>query len=264
MRAGFRGLDGRTLFDAAARGGTTALPDLNVMSDCSGRSALYLATCLGHEETARRLVAAGTDVNFRDAVDGCDVLFKAVQGGLEDSVGLLVVAGASPNTRGEGGNTSPRRLGPTRMVTTLVRGAEKDALDDKRDTPLLKAGRNGHSGVVGILMAAGADAYTRGGEEDFPVVLKAVCEGHVGVLQVLVNYWVDLTAMVGLSTQIHVAARANQACLVDFLIEAGADKSKIASFGYTPFLCAAGRCTLEAMRTLLSHGAAIDAKASQF
>lgn len=152
------------------------------------------------------------------------------------------------------------------MVTTLlVRGAEKDALDDKRDTPLLKAGRNGHSGVVGILMAAGADADIGGGEENFPVVLKAVCEGHVGVLQVLVNYWVDLTAMVGLSTQIHVAARANQAsCVVDFLIEAGADKSKIASFGYTPFLCAAGRCTLEAMRTLLSHGAAIDTKASQF
>lgn len=279
--AGFRGREGRTLFDAAARGGNAAivsgllrrgaLPDLNVVSDCSGRSALYLATCLGHEEAARSLVVAGADVNFRDPADQCDVLFKAVQGGLEELVGVLVAAGASPNTRGEGGGT-PLHIaagaGSDGMVTTLlVRGAEKDALDDEGSTPLFKAAHNGHSGVVDTLMAAGADADIEGGEWGTPAILQAVCEGHVGVLEVLANYGVDLTAVAGrwkCTPLIILAARVNQAGVIEYLIEAGVDIESKAQGGSTPLLNAASRCSLEAIRTLLSHGAAIHAETSSY
>ena len=62
--AGWRGCEGRTLFDAAAEGGSLEVvsglvaagagPDVNVVLPC-GRSALYLATGLGHEDATRRL-----------------------------------------------------------------------------------------------------------------------------------------------------------------------------------------------------------------
>ena len=71
--AGWRGCEGRTLFHAAAKGGNAevvsalvaagAQPDVNVVSAPSGLSALYVATDLGHEDAARRLVTAGADVN---------------------------------------------------------------------------------------------------------------------------------------------------------------------------------------------------------
>lgn len=75
--------------------------DVNVVPT-SGRSvsALYLATSRGHQDAARRLVAAGADVHFRDSFeDSSDVLFKAVLAGswCEELVNDLLEAGASPN-----------------------------------------------------------------------------------------------------------------------------------------------------------------------
>lgn len=85
--AGCRGCHGRTLFDAAAAGGSAdvvstlllngAGPDINVVSASPKRSALYLATARGNEATAIRLVRAGADVHFWDPEDNCSVLYRA-------------------------------------------------------------------------------------------------------------------------------------------------------------------------------------------
>lgn len=56
---------------------TGAQPDATVLSAVSKTSALYLATAIGHEGAARRLVLAGADVHFRDPIDNRDVLAQA-------------------------------------------------------------------------------------------------------------------------------------------------------------------------------------------
>lgn len=113
---GYRGEGGRTMFDAAARGGCMdivstllragAKPDLNVVSASSGRSAIYLATSLGHENAACCLARAGADVNFHGPVDDWDVLAKAAYLELGELVGLLLVGGANPAARTKNGGHS--------------------------------------------------------------------------------------------------------------------------------------------------------------
>ena len=88
--AGWKGCDGRTMLDAAARGGNEevvsgllragARPDVNVVSAYPGRSALYTAVHCGQEVASIRLVVAGADVNFEDPVDKSSVPHKAVRG----------------------------------------------------------------------------------------------------------------------------------------------------------------------------------------
>lgn len=172
--------------------------------------------------------------------------------------------GACPTTRGKGGRTPlhvAAGAGSDGMATTLlVRGAEKDARDDKGGTPLLEAARSGHSGVVDILMAAGADVGIHG-EQHISAVVEAACEGHVGVFEVFVKYGVDVTAVAGLvSAPLHMAATTNQVGVIDFLIKRGADIEAASPFGYAHLLCAAHKGSWEAMRSLLSHGAAVDAE----
>lgn len=84
--AGWGGIDGGTLFDAAAQGGDVeivsrlleggAQPDTNVVSAADGRSALYRATASGHENAAMQLVVAGISVEFLDPVDGCAIFYS--------------------------------------------------------------------------------------------------------------------------------------------------------------------------------------------
>ena len=97
---------GRTLFDAAAQGGNVEVvsgllaagagPDVNMVSASSGRSALSLATSLGHEDAARRLVSAGADVHFCNPRDLGDVLTLATRRGCQEFVtGMLMARGSS-------------------------------------------------------------------------------------------------------------------------------------------------------------------------
>ncbi|CAN0545577.1 unnamed protein product, partial [Ectocarpus sp. 12 AP-2014] len=111
--AGWRGCRGRTLLDAAALGGNAdvmpalirggAGADVNKVTVSSRRSALYTATCCGHEAAAKRLILAGADVNFRDPVAKCNVLSQAIQGNHTQLVNDLLIGGARPNIRDECG-----------------------------------------------------------------------------------------------------------------------------------------------------------------
>lgn len=55
----------------------------------------------------------------------------------------------------------------------LVREGDEDALDDVGDTPLIKAARKGHAGVVNSLLAAGADADIEGAR-DYPAAVNTI------------------------------------------------------------------------------------------
>lgn len=282
-RAGWRGCGGRTLFDAAALGGNAevvsgltaagAQPDVNVVSASSGLSALYLATSLGHENAARRLVMAGADVNFRDPDGSCDVLDEAVARGCEELVDDLLVAGANPsgasptNTSSPGsGRHTPLHVaaesGSTVMVSALLaRGADKNALDISGGSPLIRAAEEGNLKVVNILLAAGADVEIRN-DVDCSAFDRAARRGQIGVLKALVGHGADVNAA-GVNTgctALHRAATFGQVSAMDALIEAGADMEVKSSDGRTPLCMAALHIRREAVRTLLQHGANADVR----
>lgn len=272
--AGWRGCHGRTLFDAAAVGGSAdvvsalvlagAQPDLNVVSASSERSALYAATKGGHEAAAKRLVLAGANVHFWDPVDFGNVLAEAVRGGHEQLVNSLLEAGASLDS------CDCVRLTPLHHAAMsghekiacalLEKGADKDALDLNGSSPLMRAACGGHLPVVDSLLAAGADISLR---DMFgrSALDRAVLQGHIGVLKSVVA--VACEADINSQNEegwavMHFAAFCDESEAIDALVEAGGD-IELGDEGFeTPICQAASNCACKSMLTLLRHGASMD------
>ena len=276
--AGWRGCEGRTLFDAAAVGGNEEVvsalvaagagPDVNVVSASSGKSALYLATSLGHEDAARRLVMAGARVSFYDANDKCYVIHQAARYRCEELVNDLLDAGADPNINVGFGTPLhfAAEIGSEEIVSTLLtRGADKDAPDAQGMSPLMMAAHTGQLAVVKLLLAADADAEIRDRDQS-TALIQAASRGHVGVVKVILGQEVDVDAADDQGcAALHVAADCHHVCVIDALVEAGADIELKDSAGLTPLCLAAcsyfldydasssNKCTT--MRVLLRHGA---------
>lgn len=237
---GYRGLDNRTLFDAAARGGSAdiisvllahgAKPDAKVVSVVSRRSALYTATSLRHQEAAVALLMAGADPAFRDPGDDCDVLLKAVECGLRSLIPLLVTAGASVNTRGKKGRT-----------------------------PLHMAAKAGYTDTIQLFLLSGADKDARDDDDQSPVIYAAVL-GHRDAVRILMDSDVDVTAKEFSTnrTLLHLCAMHDFADSVADLARKGEDINALSSSGSTPLIVAASRGSAAAVTTLLGLGASLD------
>ena len=281
--AGWRGCHDRTLLHAAARGGNAEVisalldagagPDVNVVLPSDERSALYLATSLGHEGAARRLLRAGAylnffDVrgNFRDPDDiQCDTLYKAIVNDCGELVSDLLNAGADPNRYATISCTplhTAACCGFEGIVSTLLaRGVNKDALDRDGESPLIRAAKTDHLAVVKCLVAASVNVEIRDCH-GYTALAWAAELGHIGVLKAILGHGgCDVNAADDHGyAAIHRAAEGGQAGAIDALIEAGADIELKDSDGWTPLCLAAcdTQCQatqFQAMRALLHHGA---------
>lgn len=110
--------------------------------------------------------------------------------------------------------------------TLLARGVGEDALGDVGNTPLIKAAREGHDGVVSRLLAAGADVFIENG---LGVITRLWSWRFnmvtFGVLKVLFQH--GMTANDVFTTEkltaLTFAAEYDQAAVVDLLVDKGAD-----------------------------------------
>lgn len=59
-------------------------------------------------------------------------------------------------------------------------GVDVNAMDKNRDTPLMKAAEEGHSGTVEMLVKSGVNVNTKNRCGKTALIL-ADCRGHVGV-----------------------------------------------------------------------------------
>lgn len=233
---GYRGRDNRTLLDAAAFGGNAdivggllnsgALPDLNVLSQPSGRSALYQATILRHEEAACRLVDAGANVQFCDPMEHCFVLLAAAQRGLQKLAILLLEKGADVEvceTRSKRNVLHiAARCGSDVLVRHLmVHGVlDINALSANGSTPLIYAASRGHAVVVDTLLKNNADVDIRTG--DLAAVTYAAKKGHAEVLQAFAKHGMDFNTG-GEDGPLLGALSCGQEDVIDVLIAGGAD-----------------------------------------
>ncbi len=274
-RAGRRGADGCTLLEAAATGGNVELisrllgsqPNAGALVSPKGRrSPLFTATACGHEEAALRLIAAGADVNFVDPVEKCSVLHEAARGGLGELAEFLVMNGANLGARDEEDGGTPLHVAADEgfdgiAEALLQRGAEKDALDHEGCTPLMGASMRGHAPVVKTLLAAGANLSVRNRVRGLTALDIAAAEGHVGVIEVIVDHGADIDDYDDDGvTALRRAAQEDQVGAVDALIEAGADIDLKDDLGWTPFTEAAYFNNCKAMLALLQHGAKLDTR----
>lgn len=104
--AGWEGNDGRTLLDATAAGRNDRVvsdlllygsrAELNMVSNSSGRAALYRSVAGGHQPVARGLILAGADVNHRQPVDNTCPINPVARHRRDDLVAELL-ADAQPS-----------------------------------------------------------------------------------------------------------------------------------------------------------------------
>ena len=172
-RFGFDSVD--DLFEADRN--EVAMAVLNRIPDPRVRKSqiqLKLLMCSGvrmNPKAIRLLLAAGADANLPDKGYGSPLHYACWQGDgncgrenvvVEETVRTLLEAGADPNLLARGLRPLHEAVhgdwgSPTSVRVLLEFGAEVDALDEHRQTPLMVAAQWGELECIKLLLNAGAD-----------------------------------------------------------------------------------------------------------
>jgi len=129
-----------------------------VLRNTGGQTMLHLATIENDEDTVRKLVAAGADVNATDS-DGLTPLHCACAFNADGRiVALLVKHGADPHARAAGGTV-----------------------------PLHEAARHGHPKVVAYLLDQGVDVNASTKDSHESALQLAINVGDLETVQMLLR-----------------------------------------------------------------------------
>ncbi|CAN0216568.1 unnamed protein product [Scytosiphon promiscuus] len=281
--AGWKGLEDRTLLQAAAEGGNKelvatvlergGLEELDAVSGEGEMTALHRASEGGHTAVAKVLMVEGANVGLLDARLRGVLHYAAEQGSL-DLVEYLMIARVDLNVKDVEGDT-PLHLaaacGNTNVISTLLRrGASIEAANDIGQHALHLAVENGHFAAVEELLRADADPSARYGDDNSNSPLRLGVT-NTAMTRALLEHGadVDSTDDVGF-TALHYAASDGGRATIESILEAGADLEARSSgitlgedygfIGLTPLHVAAYHDSFEAMDLLLQSGATINAK----
>jgi uncharacterized protein len=218
------------------------------------RMPLLRAAETGDAAQVAARIAEGDDIHARQFLGNGEVsaLDLAVDGGHETVVRLLLDAGAPPSAR-------------------------DSAL---YDTPLMRAARCGHTGIIRLLVERGADLDEGDFAGNSPLMLAALF-GHREAVEALLELGAELERETsdGYTAVLHSIHGANPE-IVRFLVERGAEINRHDAHGFTylmhpltgPYFrrlydarrpedprpahpCIVPRCDVETVRVLLSLGA---------
>jgi ankyrin repeat protein len=218
-------------------------------STCQGSTALHAAAALGNLSVVCVLLGAAAPVDAVDSL-GRTPLQRASNGGHGDVVKELLRAGARPDKQSHTGGVAlhyaveGNRAGVVQVlleVQAVV--ADIDAATNTGQTPLHVACWLGHSDIVPLLLAHGANmrAVTAAG---YNPLRMAVMRQHLAVVRILLAAGVDpCVAAPSTRTMLHEAAwTGNKAIMQELLAAMSADQRRAAvnmcNKGLTPLHCA--------------------------
>ncbi len=245
-------------YAAPFRDAVREIEDVDTAVDDTGRSMLMWAVSaggVGSVEIAEILIAAGADVNRRDAMGRPVWDFAPTWGpGSVEIWSALLPAGLDVKARGVknetpllsvcAGYVAPAtnqafRESRRAIVQLLLdAGAEIDAADQYGDTPLQAAAAAGNVEVVKLLVKAGANQNAaRGGGRS--ALFEASMRGHAGIVRTLLQAGTDVEAAT-IGSRFH-SFPADSSYIVD------AD-------GVTPLIAAAENGHFEVLRLLVDAG----------
>ena len=175
----------------------------------------------------RTLLASHTAVNVRSQ-DGSTALLWAAHWNDVDTATLLIGAGADPNAANDLRMTPLVQActnGSAALVAGLVNaGADANTPVATGETPLMTCARSGAVAAVRLLLARGADVNAREPHQHQNALMWAAAERHADVVRTLIEAGADLTAQTTLGfTALHFAARVGDLATTRWLLEAGVD-----------------------------------------
>jgi ankyrin repeat protein len=272
--------------------------DVNA-AEPDGATALQWAARTNDLQTAEMLIRAGANVKAANRY-GVTPLHLACISGNAAMIELLLKAGADPNSalsEGETALMTAARSGGADAVSVLIaHGADINRKETWRgQNALMWAAAEGHSDVIRVLLAHGADMHARSNGA-FTPLLFAVREGRIGAVKTLLEAGADLNENLRPPRQVGTADNPRETdpgvnafmlavhnChyeLAAFLLDKGADPNS-APQGFTalhqiswlrrpgtgdnnPAPQGSGNMdSLEFVRTLVAHGADVNARATR-
>jgi len=172
-------------------------------------------------------------------------LLEACRKGQVEVVESLLKKGADVNAR----EVLPQPENDEETIPT-------DWDEEAGGTALILASAAGSSGVVELLLRAGADVNAID-ERGWSAILRASYFGHVGIVRALIEAGAapDFRETNLGATALQLAARQNHADTVRALLDAGANPNAALTNGWTSLMWAVERGSAELVRMLLEAGA---------
>ncbi|KAL8603592.1 hypothetical protein ACOMHN_022544 [Nucella lapillus] len=133
--------------------------------------------------------------------------------------------------------------------------------ESNHDTALTLACAGGHSELVSLLLAKGADIEHRDKKGFTPLILGATA-GHLEVVEILLDHGADIEAQSERTkdTPLSLACSGGRYEVVELLLNRGANKEHRNVSDYTPLSLAASGGYVNIIKLLLSHGAEINSR----
>jgi ankyrin repeat protein len=208
--------------------------------DPRGSTPLMYAAAFGSLEAMKSLVAAGADVNAKNAFDMTALLVCSTD---LAKVRFLVDKGADVNARSKPGRTplliASSYNGGSEIVKLLVsKGANLSVAGGSKETPLTEATTANDTATIKFLIEKGADVNTADQYGQTPL-WNASGEANLEAMKLLISKGADV----------------NKANLAAETVKNG----PIELFQLTPLHQASGSNSFEAVSLLLDHGAKVDA-----
>ena len=196
---------------------------------CWGATDYSLIDAIKRRDTkaADSLIAKHVNINAT-LPDGATALAWAVFLDLEDTARKLIETGADVNTKGDYGET-PLTLalanGNVALTARLLKaGADPKATRWNGETTLMIAANAGSVEEVKLLLDAGLDVNATESEKGQNALMWAAAEGHPDVVDLLIQKGANVnTATKSGFTALAFATMKNDSASVRFLVKAGAD-----------------------------------------
>ena len=242
--------------------------------DSHEATLLMYAAGFGSPEALELLLAAGADVNAKNAFDATALLWAA-----RDPVKarMLIEHGANVNVQSKQGRTplmvASRAQGSSGVIQLLLdKGADPRVKDKRADTPLLLASEIGDVRMMRLLIDHGAPVNVANHFGETPLMLAALGNSLEGVRLLLAKGADVKPAMtsystvrngpiplVGLTVLFFAAPYASPE-LIQTLLDAGAAVNVQDARGFTPLMLAVGSETqdVRVVRLLLKAGAKVN------
>ena len=244
------------------------------------RQALFRACRSADRARALALLDEGADASAARAYDGATPLIAASEWGEAGLVRALLAAGADPTVRDRWGRTAmhvavwERHEGVAEALAEHAgpdrRAAWAGALGPFRSSglvcsPLVDAVESGNVQMARVLVGAGCDAKTAGG--DTPLLIRA-CESGLpadsreGILRVLLEGGADVNqANGGGWTSLMFASSDGHEGVARMLLEGGADVNQAEEDGSTALMVASQSGHEGVVCALVARGAAVTVNA---
>ncbi|MBT8147331.1 MAG: ankyrin repeat domain-containing protein [Gammaproteobacteria bacterium] len=217
-----------------------------------GTTALHWVSYHDNITVAAQLIAGNAIVNARTDL-GVTPLWLASENGSIAMTRLLLEAGADPSLAllsGESPLMTASLSGNADVVRLLLAaGANPNIAVTRQQTPLMWAARQGHAQVVEALVEYGADVAARTEIRTQYVKTEKEQDSHPAY-----KMWIDE----GGYTPLMFAASAGDLSSARALIAGGSDVNAWSAFGLTPAIMAVHGGNAELLELLLQAGAAVD------